>query len=413
MINLGLLYQCLLAVGAIIIFFTKLDVYLEKRGWCFLPLYWVVIFTVAAFPLILSFKSRIKWFSFPLFMWCCLYFAISLLSLISVLPFGAGMPIKITIQDLETRILSILFLLLMSSIFAATNTLVHLWCQRTILIVAFLNVFNIIYEFFDPLAFGALDEVGRPAGFYINANEAGIGLILSLILSINIIKPRYRFLLALIIGSGIILTFSRGSILGWIVTVTGLVTTKIIPRRQFLFLIFLLSLLLILLVSQLKSLSYLTKADGSPLLSQGLLQRIEWIQNPIVNRDPDNFSRLRLLKDGWQKFSEKPFLGNGIGSSRDKNNSSDDGGFTGIRPHNLHLSNMIEHGFLGFLILPILLLATTWKARGEVKNLGIVFVTFYMVAANFSHILLINRYNLLAFSLMASMSVRSRLVSNN
>ena len=45
--KLLLYYQCLLALGAVTIFFTKLDVYLEQRGFISLPpVHWIALFFV-------------------------------------------------------------------------------------------------------------------------------------------------------------------------------------------------------------------------------------------------------------------------------------------------------------------------------------------------------------------------------
>ena len=120
--KLLLYYQCLLAVGAIAIFFTKLDVYLEQRAFISLfPLHWIALFSVASIPIVLSIQSRINYFPVLVFIWSAFYLAISSFAVLVALPSVPGIPVETTIQDFETRILVIFSLLLMTFIFTTGN----------------------------------------------------------------------------------------------------------------------------------------------------------------------------------------------------------------------------------------------------------------------------------------------------
>ncbi len=408
-------YQCFLALAAIAIFFTKLDVYLEKREYIpFPPVRWIVLFFVATIPIVLFIKSRINYLPAPLFTWSAFYLAISCISLVIALPSVPGIPVETTIQDFRTRILAIFSLLLMSVIFANGKLSIHLWIRRAILIATFINIFNNIYEFFYPLSFGMIEGIaGRSTGFYINANESAMGLILGMIFSISLLKKKYRFLYGIVVLIGIILTFSRGGLLGWLVTMIMLIKTRIITRKQITLGAIGIILILSLVASEINNVSYLTRDDGSSFFNQDTLTRIEWIKNPTSSPEIDGNSRYRIASEAWNKFAKSPIVGNGLSSSRDRNSvlEIDNINRFGEQPHNIHLVNLVEHGFLGIFIFPGLLMATIYKAKGETKNIGIVFVTYYLLAGLFSHTILYDNYSLLSLALMASMTRQSYLFS--
>lgn len=52
-------YQCCLAIAAVLVFFTRLDIYLQGIGYG-VPLYWMLAFLVASVPLRLSLIGRTK-----------------------------------------------------------------------------------------------------------------------------------------------------------------------------------------------------------------------------------------------------------------------------------------------------------------------------------------------------------------
>ena len=412
--KLLLYYQCLLAVGAIAIFFTKLDVYLEQRGFVSLPpVHWIALFFVASFPILLSIKSIINYFPRPILTWSAFYLAISCFSVLVALPSVPGIPVETTIQDFETRILVIFSLLLMTVIFTTSNSWVILWTRRAILAATLINIFNNIYEFFHPLSFGFIQKIaGRSAGFYLNANESAMALVIGMIFSISLINKNYRLLFSLLVLIGIIFTFSRGGLLGWLLALIMLIQTRIIPRKQIITGFIGVILVFSFLSSQVNNLTYIKRADGSDFLNEDTLTRIEWIKNPASSSEIDGNSRYKIALEAWNKFVNSPIIGSGLSSSRDINSSIETpnrGGF-GERPHNIHLVNLVEHGFLGIFIFPTLLIAIIFKGKGEIKTIGIVFASYYMLAGALSHTILYDNYSLLSLALMASMTRQSYLI---
>jgi cell division protein FtsW (lipid II flippase) len=280
------------------------------------------------------------------------------------------------------------------------------------LFVTFFNVFINFYQLFNPSAFPVKDEESilyssqRVFGFYGDSNLAGFALILCIILSVDLIEPKYRFPFVLLGGIGILPTFSRGAMICWFLTVIILFITKIIPRYQIPHISLSLITIFIILQLQLTNLSSLERLDGSPLLSQDMQDRIAWIVDPFSSKSQkiDNDSRVDLIQQSWQKFAEKPFLGNGLDSSQTQfsvSHSQD--------THNMYLKLMVEHGFLGVFIYPLLILAAIWKARGETKKIGIVFAINLLIWGVFSHTIINDFFILVAFGLMACMAKQSQL----
>jgi O-antigen ligase len=76
--------------------------------------------------------------------------------------------------------------------------------------------------------------------------------------------------------------------------------------------------------------------------------------------------------------------------------------------HNQYLMFMQDHGLLGAAILPLLVLAVTWGARGEVRNLAIIFGGTVILQGFMSHDILNQLELLMLFALMAVMSSASR-----
>lgn len=388
-------YQGFLAVAAILVFFSKIDIFLEQWGYG-IPLYWLFGFLILSIPLSLSLLAKREYIPKPLLLWCAIYFGMSCLAILIS-------PTIPEMQLLEDQIRSILFLVLMLVLFSE-HAIVQKAVKITILIVSFFNVCCFIYEFFNPLTFGAIHSYGRAAGFYIDANEAGCALVLGMIFCIDLFKPKFRLLFALIIMLGILVTLSRGAILAWVVVILFFMVKKIIPTYQISFLGLAIATFLIILTSQLNNLDNFKAADGTPLFNDDTLARVEFLVDPFS--EEQDTSRLLLVEDAWRSFSEQPFVGKGLGGSANKKYISARG--KPQKPHNTYLTLMIEYGFLGFLLYPGLILATIWKAQGQAKNIGVAFAVLLLVWGIFSHTTLTSYFILLSVAYMATLTHQSQ-----
>ncbi|MDF5733265.1 MAG: O-antigen ligase family protein [Rhizonema sp. PD38] len=354
---------------------------------------------MASIPLLFSLTSRIKYLPQAFLIWCSGYIFISLLW------FWLFSSPSSEFQELRNRILSVLFILIMTLIFSKSY-LVLIWTRYAILVAGLLAVFNNIYEFFNPLVFSALNDTGRPAGFYVNPNTSGCALVLSMICSVSILQQRYRLPFVSTIGIGIFLTFSRGAILCWFVAVMILIITHVIPRYQLFY--WGVALGVIIGLAQIGGNVFnLDKFQEMGLLNQNVLERLREAGNTSGVEDDSARSRFEVVQLAWEMFVEHPLIGNGIGSTHQLNV----GGLAthDISTHNMYLYFMTDHGILGILIFPLLVYAVIRHTQGEMKYISWAFAAFILLWGLFSHNIVDQRPILLSFSLMATMNEKTQL----
>ncbi len=395
-------YQGFLAIAAILLFFTKLDIYLFSNHGFFIPLYWLLGFLLASIPLWLSLLRRLDSLSKPLVIWSGIYIAASFISILL-------QPILPKEQYLEDQYRIIIFLLLTLGIFAY-HPLLTKWIKLTIMSVTFLNMSLFIYEFFNPLSFYVKQVApGRSSGFYGDSNTAGNSLVLGMIMTIDLIKPKYRLLYSLFIFIGLAPTFSRGAIVGWVIVVALLMIKKSIPRYQISLLLVFFLVIISILSTQINNLKYLKDSDGQELFHKDTLARVEFLIDPFAQKDDSKASREEHVEIAWRKFASHPLIGNGLGSGENAAAIS----LVGMaqRSHNTYLDQMIEFGFLGSLLFPCLLLACVWKAKGEFRNQGAAFVIFLLAQGFFSHTLISESCSSIVYAMMANLSKHSSLQS--
>jgi len=124
---------------------------------------------------------------------------------------------QILITWLKAPLFLISFMLIFSSKLnnlSATNPITFIF-----LIIAVFAVCMNIYDFFNP----TLSKVpGRAAGFYINPNVAGSTIAYAMTVSVLALSRKFRFPFIIFCGLGVLLTFSRGAWLVWVVGVVYL-----------------------------------------------------------------------------------------------------------------------------------------------------------------------------------------------
>jgi dolichyl-phosphate-mannose--protein O-mannosyl transferase len=69
---------------------------------------------------------------------------------------------------------------------------------------------------------------------------------------------------------------------------------------------------------------------------------------------------------------------------------------------------MQDHGLIGVAILPLLIVAVIWRARGESKHIAMIFGFTVLLEGLFSHRVLSEEYMLLLFGVVAAMTLISR-----
>ena len=380
-------YQYFLSIIATFLFFSYIPDYLGVIQLGPPPLNTIIIIAVLSLPFLKKVRSVPK----PIWLWMGFYLGISVLSLLTV------SSDEISFTDFRAKVLSCLFILLMYANFQQ-KSITHI---RYVLIgVVLLSVINNFIELFNPRIFAAVN-VGRPAGFYIDPNQAGCAIMLGTIFGITAIPKQYRWILMAISGIGIAITFSRGATIGWVICLLIMTLGKVISDRPSRIIAPAMILLLLLIsIDPLPSLTDYFKSTNDNGSNYDIINRLEEFQNPTLSED-SAASRQVVAAGGWTLFSDRPFWGNGLASTR-KWNISD------VSTHNMYLYFMADNGILGLIFLPGAVIAFTYNNKGESRPLILSFAVFISLWGFFSHEVLAERYTLCSFALLAAMNTNEK-----
>ena len=397
------IYQCFVAILATTIWFTNLDNYTYNAMGLLIPKFYFFGLAAASIPLIPSFLrdfESLKYFK-AFFFWCAGYLAISAISILSL----PVIPVVI-LDEFELRILSIGVLLVCLVILSRSDRAL-LAIKITILAITLFSIANNFHNLFNPDFFVNINSTGRSAGFYIDPNSSGFAIIAGAIFSISILPPVYRFAYLLLVGAGVFVTVSRGSVILFILVSLILILGRTVPRKQLFFgFLLLITILAIASFLQLNFVQdYLWQLQQQGIINEDIFSRLNWFSNASSSYTSDDNSRTEIINYSLQIFNEKPWLGHGLGYTRVWDGQ--------IRPHNMYLLLIVEHGILGILIMPILIWIVVKNARSENRNIAIAFAILMLLRCIFSHNVLEERYALFCFSLMISLTTQGLVKKEN
>ncbi len=377
-------YQYLLSILATFLFFSEVPDFLGGEAGI-LPintLAWIILFCILSIP----FAKKIRTMPKPFVIALGVYLLISILSLATI------SSDEISTQEFRKRVQSIVFVCLMYIIYQQQSLK---QVKYALLAVVLMSIANNFYELLNPGTFSLVNS-GRPAGFYINPNKTGCALMLGLIFTIDIIKKQHRLFYVLLVGIGLMPTFTRGAILAWIVILIVFIGNRMLSDKRRTVVFPMLALVVLLVIINPLRLVEGYFAGGTDGTYYNVLSRLEQFQNPSLE-DSSAQDRNSVAKYGWQMFGSHPFWGNGLSSTNKWSVAP-------FSTHNMYLYFMADHGVIGFLFLPGAIFAVTYGNRGETKVVRVCFSLFLLMWGLFSHNVLEERYILLTFSLLAAMS---------
>jgi O-antigen ligase len=383
-------YHQALIIGAVAIFYANVPSYVYVRwDWTLLeaPKHWVLLFCLFSIPVLLGQTAAWNALKSPIGMWC---FGYAVLTVLSFIPSSHS---ELAWQEIRWRFVTIILLITFLIVFwkPAGIRLARRTLVGGVLFAVALN----IYELFVPMTFS--QDLGRSAGLYINPNIAGEALVAGMILSVTVLPIWYRGPFLLLTGIGVFATLSRASILGWLIAVAGIILLGGVRLKDLLVSASVVVLLVVLiLLPQWNQL--LTTWERTGVLNVNVLERLDWLTDPSGVSDYSSWERKYVAQRAWDKIEEHPFFGSGTGAFHQ----------AGVLPHNQYLALMLDHGLVGAVILPLLILAATWGARGGSKHIAIVFACVVAVMGLFTHSILYREHSLLLFSLMAAIVLMSR-----
>jgi hypothetical protein len=229
----------------------------------------------------------------------------------------------------------------------------------------------------------------RSSGLYANANQCGAALVIGMIVGSQLIPRRLRLSFCLIVGGGVAATFSRSTIIGWLIaTVILLAFDSSRARARELVIGSLAAALLALALFQGAAASGLVEGLA---LDDNQSDRVSFFRTFDASDDAAQ-ERRGVASKAWAMILDNPLQGNGLASTVQWSERSS--------THNMFLYFMADHGVLGVLILPALLLCV-FMGRTGAPGPQWGFCVFTMWYAFFSHNILTERYQLLAFAFFA------------
>ena len=382
MINFGRTYRQALVAFAVLVFFTNISDFTVQYG--LIPLVWIGIFTALAAPAIVHGMAGNRIPVRPIVWWCVFYVGLSIVS------YYWSPQDEFAFQEVQTRIISVIFLILTMIVFSRPEEqrLAQKWIAGAVLLATALN----IYELFNPLTFSNIP--GRSSGLYSNVNQSGAALVLGLILSYQVIPDRFKLAYVGITALGVIPTFSRSAMIGWMLVVLYFFARagiKVQIRRLVTVTVVCLGLTFSPLWSNIQQ-----TLEQRGVITLNIVERVQFFTTGGKREDDSSNERKAVAERAWQLYGERPISGWGTGASRRIE------GFS-VGTHNIYLAMLVDHGVLGFFVIPFLLLAALWGANRKTIDCAAPWLMFMIMWGLFSHNVLEERYVLLAVGLMVAM----------
>jgi O-antigen ligase len=266
--------------------------------------------------------------------------------------------------------------------------------RLAVLSVAIMTVMLGFYEFFHPFVFLPLEfsNPGRVSVFFINPNRCGIALVLALVFCIEIIPSKLRSIFVLLILTGIIITFSRSSILAGILVIFLLLYFNIVNRKQF----FIYSSIFLIIIIILVPIIINNVLSTSGMNINNIIERLDWFYSIGQVHDFSSQERIKVVKRGLESINYNFFEGIGI---------------SGITkwdtfPHNMYIYFAVQYGVIGFFMYPLFLLSAVSVGFSSNKWMFVTYVVVMLFFGFFSHNLMQEHYVLVSYALVAALGLK-------
>jgi len=213
---------------------------------------------------------------------------------------------------------------------------------------------------------------GRAAGLYEDSNLSGSMLVAGMLLTSLRLPMALRIPYCLIVGVGVLVTFSRSAMLLWTAALLGMMAFGWLTRRR-----------KIALVAALIGLA----GASQSLMTGGWIAAVEMSgAGDLLNAntrarigasffDQHDFSkseREEVALRAFEDWRDAPIMGNGLGSSDQYS----------MRPHNQYLEVASDMGFVGLALFPFALLFLLWRSGTAV---GVLLGVHLFVSNFFTH----------------------------
>ncbi len=377
-------YRQILAVVAVVLFFSNVDLYLYLADYTSAtPRDWVTLFAALLLPLLVHGLHRGEIFEKQLsviLLWSLAYMTVSVV-------WYSLSPSDGAVQELRDRFFSVFFLGLTAFAFVKPESrrVAGLAAIVVVIVTVIINGVQMI----QPDWF-VMYVTTRASGLYANANQCGAALVMGMIVGSPLVPRRLRLAFYLLVGAGLALTFSRSTTVGWVMASAVLLSFDSSKARAREFVVGGLAAAMLLLVLLQGALSS-GLLDGMTL-DENQSDRISFFRT-FEASDNAAQERREVASKAWGMFLANPIQGNGLASTVQWTERAS--------THNMFLYLMADHGVLGALILPTLLACVLLGRSGAAQGPHWAFCLFTFWYAFFSHNILVERYCLLVFAFFA------------
>jgi O-Antigen ligase len=242
-----------------------------------------------------------------------------------------------------------------------------------IVLATLLGIALNVYEMFHPGTFSS--TYGRAAGLYADSNCSGMALVLGCLVGLTAIRKPWREVFLIFTAAGVILTFSRESMLALAIVAAGaLLGQALSPHR------FLAGAVLVCVLFSTVELG--NSLRGSQSWSAANLERLSFATGDASAQD-----RLQLGRKVLEEFEAAPFFGHGFGT---------DEYWSDIQSHDFFLNMLANYGILGVFIIPTLVLSVHRKSWDS-NVFGLVFLMWSFLL----HLVLLLPFSLIIIAIEA------------
>lgn len=226
-------------------------------------------------------------------------------------------------------------------------------------------------EFF----YGAgMSIIGRPAGLYLNPNSAGIALLIITAVLIPRISKKYIMYAIWISFIGIVMSFSRGALLGWALILIFSVYFGYLHRYN-LYIVGAIYATIVIFSNQ--ALYIFELFLGNDQDYSNILDRFSWFVGNSDLQDSSYDERKYISNYAWDFFWSNPIFGNGLGFTW--------GWGVDVNTHNLFLRHIVEYGVFGLIFIPTLLYSIYVKNSSINRKWMLSVFILIVVQCFFSH----------------------------
>jgi hypothetical protein len=348
----------------------NLDQFAYAAGLGPAPKYWIVGIFAVTFGLFLPGLKPGQLVRKPLVGWSACYL------LLSVVWIGHAENLEAAIDGLMMVITTTL---LVGTALLAYPLVPHgnrTW-NAMLWVALLLAVLSIMQEYFNPAAYVFAEAgqgiKGRAAGAYLNPNTAAQTLIMILACLMAHGSARANVIALVLSAVGILLTFSRGGMLAWIILVIAATIRGRLPRWFLAVLVLCAATVLLAGPWVLDSLSVWVSPEN-----RNSLDRLAWLLGQGSLDDYSSDERAFVAAYAWRQFLDAPFFGHGLGYMWVWASSQGS--------HNMSLRFMAEYGLLGAMILPLFLFASIRSSPADADHRWLwLMAGVVMLLSLFSH----------------------------